>query len=181
MLRRPAMEFQMKGLFRRDKTFGQPVVWLTTSVMTLFHLGAIAALFCFSWNALLLALVLWWVAGSLGIGMGYHRLLTHRGYRTPKWVEYMLTICGTLALEGGPIYWVATHRLHHQNTDKEGDPHSPRDGAFWAHMGWILTGKTMRSNEPELMPYASDLRKSRFHIWVSRWHWVPITILGIAI
>lgn len=167
--------------FKRDKTFAQPIVWLTTSVMALFHLGAIAALFFFSWKALLLAILLWWVAGSLGIGMGYHRLLTHRGYKTPKWIECLLTICGTLALEGGPIYWVATHRLHHQNTDREGDPHSPRDGGFWAHMGWILTGKTMRSNAVELMPYVSDLRKSRFHRWISRWHWVPITVLGIAL
>jgi stearoyl-CoA desaturase (delta-9 desaturase) len=166
---------------KRDKTFAQPIVWLTTTVMALFHLGAIAALFFFSWKALLLSILLWWVAGSLGIGMGYHRLLTHRGYKTPKWIECLLTLCGTLALEGGPIYWVATHRLHHQNTDREGDPHSPRDGGFWAHMGWILTGKTMRSNELTLMPYVPDLRKSRFHTWISRWHWVPITLLGIAL
>jgi fatty-acid desaturase len=51
-------------------------------------------------------------------------------------VEYFLTVCGTLALEGGPIAWVATHRILHQNTDKEGDPHSPRE-SLWAHMGWI--------------------------------------------
>jgi len=67
--------------------------------------------------------------------MGYHRLLTHRGFKTPKWVEYFLTTCGTLALEGGPIAWVATHRVHHQLTDVEGDPHSPREGGLWAHMG----------------------------------------------
>ena len=82
----------------------------------------------------------------------YHRLLTHRGYKTPKWMEYALTICGTLALEGGPIFWVATHRVHHQNADKEGDPHSPRDGGFWAHMGWIITGKVLQNNAPELFP-----------------------------
>ena len=73
-------------------------------------------------------------------------LLTHRGYKTPKWMEYFLTVCGTLALEGGPIAWVATHRVHHQKTDKEGDPHSPRDGGLWAHMGWILTGQAMHNS-----------------------------------
>jgi stearoyl-CoA desaturase (delta-9 desaturase) len=167
--------------FKRDKTFGQPIVWLTASVMVVFHLGAIAALFFFSWQALLVALVLWWVAGGLGIGMGYHRLLTHRGYKTPKWFEYFLTVCATLTLEGGPIFWVATHRVHHQNTDKEGDPHSPREGGLWAHMGWILTGKTLGNNAAELMPYVPDLRMNRFHTWISRWHWVPITVLGIAL
>lgn len=146
--------------------------------MVLFHAGAVAALFVFSWKAFLLAILLWWVAGSLGIGMGYHRLLTHRGYKTPKWIEYVLAVCGTLALEGGPLLWVATHRLHHQNTDKEGDPHSPHDGGFWAHMGWVLTGQTMRKNSAELLPYVPELRKDRFQSWISRWHWVPIAILA---
>src|SRR3984957_222643 len=83
--------------------------WLTASVMILFHLGAVAALFFFTWPALFVAIFVWWVACSLGVGMCYHRLLTHRGYKTSKWVEYFLTVCATLALEGGPIFWVATH------------------------------------------------------------------------
>jgi fatty-acid desaturase len=101
--------------------------------------------------------------------------------RTPKWMEYVLTVCGTLALEGGPIFWVATHRVHHQNTDKEGDPHSPRDGGLWAHMGWILTGQTLHNDSAELLPYVPELRKDKFHRWISRRHWVPITVLGAII
>ncbi len=167
--------------FKRDRTFRQPIIWVTTFFMVLFHAGALAALFVFSWKALMLAVLLWWIAGSLGIGMGYHRLLTHRGYKTPKWVEYVLAVCGTLALEGGPLLWVATHRQHHQNTDREGDPHSPHDGGFWAHMGWVLTGQTMQANSAELLPYVPELRKDRFHVWISRWHWVPITLLAILL
>ena len=117
------------------------VNWVTAISWPLFHVGAIAALFFFTWKALFVAMFLWWVSGSLGIGMSYHRLLTHRGYKTPKWVEYFLTVCATLALEGGPIFWVATHRIHHQYSDQEGDPHSPIDGKWWAHMGWILIGQ----------------------------------------
>jgi stearoyl-CoA desaturase (delta-9 desaturase) len=135
----------------------------------------------FGWKPFLVAFVLWWVAGSLGVGMGYHRLLTHRGYKTPKWVEYFLTTCGTLALEGGPIFWVATHRMHHQNTDKEGDPHSPQDGGLWAHMGWIITGKAMHNKLDSLLAYVPDLRKDKFHCWISEWHWVPLTALGILL
>ena len=93
----------------------------------------------------------------LGIGMGYHRLLTHRGYKTYRWVEYVLTWCGTLALEGGPIFWVATHRIHHQNSDHEGDPHTPREGTWWAHMGWILTGEGLHHDAAMLARYAPDL------------------------
>jgi fatty-acid desaturase len=155
--------------------------WITTSFMALFHAGAIAAFFMFSWKPFLLAIFLLWVAGSLGIGMGYHRLLTHRSYKTPKWVEYFLTICATLALEGGPIFWVATHRIHHQNSDSEGDPHSPRDGKWWSHMGWILMGEAMHHNTSTLARYTPDLARDKFHVWITKYHWLPLTILGIIL
>jgi fatty-acid desaturase len=167
--------------FGDDRTFTQPVVWFTVSILILFHIGAIAALFMFHWKPFLVAILLWWIAGGFGIGMGYHRLLTHRGYKTPKWMEYLLTICGTLTLEGGPIFWVATHRMHHQNTDKAGDPHSPSEGGLWAHVGWLLTGTTMHNDSANLLPYVPDLRKDKFHVWISKWHWLPITILGLAL
>ena len=169
------------SIFTRDKTFAQPVNLTITLFLALFHVCAVAALFMFSWKALVFALVMWWIAESLGIGMGFHRLLTHRGYKTHKWIEYGLTVCGTLALEGGPIGWVATHRLHHQNSDKEGDPHSPRDGGFWAHMGWIITGDAVHNKTTELLPYVPDLRKDKFMIWISKWHWVPLAILAVAV
>src|SRR5438874_12573952 len=122
----------------RSRVIDGQVAWITVIFMALFHVGAVVAMFFFAWKPFLLAMFLWWVTGSLGIGMCYHRLLTHRGYKTPKWVEYLMTICATMALEGGPIFWVAVHRIHHQNSDKEGDPHSPREGKWWSHMGWIL-------------------------------------------
>jgi fatty-acid desaturase len=164
--------------FTRDRTFSQPIVWITTVFLVAFHIGAIAALFFFTWKAFAIAIALWWIAGGAGIGIGYHRLLTHRGYKTSKWMEYLLTMCGTLTLEGGPIFWVAVHRLHHQNTDREGDPHSPLDGGFWAHMGWLLTGRALHNNAEELLPFVPDLRRDKFHVWISRWHWVPVTVLG---
>ena len=110
--------------------------------------------------------------------MCYHRLLTHRGYKTPKWVEYFMTVCATLALEGGPIFWVATHRIHHQHSDKEGDPHSPIDGKWWAHMGWILMGKSMHHDTTTLARYVPDLAKDKFHVWITKYHYVPIIVLA---
>jgi len=155
--------------------------WVTSSFMVAFHIGAVAALFMFSWKALFVAIFLYWLAGSLGIGLGYHRLLTHRGFKCPKWVEYFLTVCATLALEGGPIFWVATHRVHHQITDKPGDPHSPRDGGYWAHMGWIMSGESLHNKLQGLLPYVPDLRKDKFHVWISEWHWVPMLVLGLIL
>jgi fatty-acid desaturase len=166
------------SILSHDRTFREKFSPVTAFFMIAFHIGAVAALFMFTWKAFFVSLVLLWVAGSLGIGMSYHRLLTHRGFKTYKWVEYFLTICATLALEGGPFFWVATHRVHHQNSDKEEDPHSPRDGGFWAHVGWILTGRTLHNHSAALLPYIPDLRKDKFHTWLSKWHWVPITTLG---
>src|SRR5271166_1258546 len=148
----------------RAATIKEGINWLTLTVIVAFHIGALAALFFFSWQRLLVMLVLYVVAINVGIGMCYHRLLTHRGYQVPKWLEYIMAICATLALEGGPIFWVATHRVHHQVTDKPGDPHSPRDGGYWAHMGWVMSGESMHNKIEGLLPYVPDLRKDKFHV-----------------
>lgn len=155
--------------------------WNTTIFLVIFHLGAIAALFTFSWPALIVALALWWISGSLGIGIGFHRLLTHRGFKTPKFVEYFLTFCGTLALQGGPIYWVTTHRLHHMYTDLPGDPHSPRDGAWWSHIGWMIRGTAQTHDEETRRRYAPDLMNDRFHTFMNKVWWVPIIILAVTL
>jgi fatty-acid desaturase len=154
---------------------------VTTLAMTGFHAGAIAAFFFIDAGAILSALTLYCVAGMLGIGMGYHRLLTHRGYKTHKWIEYALTWCGTLALEGGPIFWVATHRIHHQNSDREGDPHTPREGTWWAHAGWILTGDGLHHDSAVLARYVPDLTRDRIHVELSRWHWTSNVIVGLGL
>jgi stearoyl-CoA desaturase (delta-9 desaturase) len=155
--------------------------WPTTITMIVFHLGAIAALFMFSWQALVVTLLLWWISASLGVGIGFHRLLTHRGFKTPKLVEYFLALCGVLSLEGGQIDWVVTHRIHHAHTDAEGDPHTPRDGGWWAHMGWILTG-TAQQHGPQVMArYAPDLLKDRFHVLLNKVYWIPLIALGVAL
>jgi len=152
--------------------------WITTIAMGAFHVGAVAALFFFSWQNLVAAVVMYFFAINVGIGMTYHRLLTHRGYRVPRWLEIVLTTCGTMALEGGPIFWVATHRVHHQNSDHEGDPHTPHDGTWWAHAGWIFSGRAMHSETALLGRYAPDLTRDRAHVWLSKYHWLPLTIAG---
>ncbi len=149
------------------------VNWPMTLFMGLFHVGAVAALFRFSWAAFGVCVLMWWVAGSLGIGIGYHRLLAHRGFKTPKPVEYFLTFCGVLALQGGSIPWVANHRLHHAHVEREGDPHSPREGFFWAHLGWILFGRSDHNDVAATARHAQDLARDRFHVLLSQWNYVP--------
>jgi stearoyl-CoA desaturase (delta-9 desaturase) len=155
----------------------QGLNWTTTLVLVLVHIGAIAAFFFFNWKAFAAAVFLYWVATGLGISMGYHRLHTHRSYKVPTWMEYLFAVCATLTLEGGPIFWTAIHRIHHQRSDQAGDPHSPREGAWWAHVGWILMGETKHNNTRLLGKYAPDLAKDRFYVWLNNYHWLPIVAL----
>jgi fatty-acid desaturase len=152
--------------------------WLTAIVFALFHVGAVAAVFFFSWPVFAVAVFLYWVATGLGISMGYHRLHTHRSYRVPLGIEYFLAFCGSLTLEGGPISWVATHRVHHQNSDRPGDPHSPRDGGWWAHVGWMLFGEANHQNTRKMSRYAPDMAKHRFYVWLNNYHWLPTLALA---
>lgn len=156
----------------------QRLNWGTTIVLALLHAGAVAALFRFTWTALAVTVFLLWMTTGLGISMGYHRLHTHRSYKVPLWLEYFFAVCGALTLEGGPIFWVATHRLHHQKSDQPGDPHSPRDGAWWAHIGWLLVGETKHNNTRQMAKYAPDLAKHRFYRWLNDYHWLPTLVLA---
>jgi stearoyl-CoA desaturase (delta-9 desaturase) len=163
-------------LFRRDG-----VNWITVIAFAALHVGAVAALFFFSWPAFFTALVLYWVSLSLGIGMGYHRLLTHRSYTPPKWIEYFFAVCGTLALEGGPLRWVATHRIHHRFSDKVGDPHTPNDGKWWSHIMWMLVGDPTRYTPEECMRWVPDIARDRFLVWLTRYHVAPMAIVSVLL
>jgi stearoyl-CoA desaturase (delta-9 desaturase) len=155
--------------------------WSTVIAVGIFHLLAVVSLFFFSWQNLLIAGVLFWVSGSLGIGLGYHRLLTHRGFKTPKWFEYFLTLCGMLALQSGAISWVTTHRLHHAFTETEKDPHTVTKGLYWAHIGWIFQGTGQGHDETIMRRYAPDLMKDKVHVAMNKYYWLPSVILGLGL
>ena len=155
--------------------------WNTIFFVVLFHILAITALFYFSWANLAAAVILWWIAGSLGIGVGYHRLLTHRGFKVPKWVEYTLSTLGTLAIQSGPLTWVTTHREHHAFTETDRDPHSPRHGTYWAHMGWIFRGKAQNQSPADMRRYCPDMVDDRFHQILNKYYYVPVALVGVAL
>jgi fatty-acid desaturase len=165
----------------RAAAVSEGLSWPMILMIGLFHAGALAALFLFSWQRLLVMAVIYVLAINVGIGMCYHRLLTHRGYHVPKWLEYLMTVFATLSLEGGPIFWVSTHRVHHQLSDKEGDPHTPREGGWWAHAGWVLFGESLHAQTEALARYSPDLGRDRFHVWMSRFHWLPVTLSAVLL
>ena len=124
------------------------VNWGTTVTVIIFHFAAIAALFMFTWPALVAFVALTLVAGAPGIGIGYHRLLTHRGFVGPTWLRRLLAWTGCAALQGGPAWWVSIHRRHHRAADREDDPHSPLKSFFHGHVGWILRGDERDAADP---------------------------------
>src|SRR5438067_1548821 len=156
--------------------------WNTLFFVIAFHVVAVAAVFTFSWSNLVAAFVCWWVAASWGIGIGYHRLLTHRGMKVPKWLEYFFTTCGTLALQSGPIAWVTTHRLHHAFTETEKDPHSPRNGGtYWSHIGWIFRGTAQNQSEAVKQRYSPDLAKDKYYQVLDTYYFVTTVAVAILL
>lgn len=152
--------------------------WNTIFFVAAFHLVAVAAFFTFSWQNALAAFICWWVAASWGIGIGYHRLLTHRGFTTSKWMTRFLATCGTLGLQSGPISWVTTHRLHHAFTDTDKDPHSPINGVFWSHIGWIFQGTAQNQPQAVRQRYSPDLLKDPYLVFIDKWYWVSTVLLA---
>ena len=171
----------MQNIIRSKDSNSNKIQWDTSIVVVVFHILSVWALFNFSWQNLFAAVIIWWITGSWGIGMGYHRLLTHGGFKTPKLIEYFLTVCGTLALQSGPLQWVTTHRMHHAFTETERDPHSPRDGTFWAHIGWLLQGTALMHDEETVRRYAPDLLKDKFHVFISKYFFVTTIIVALIL
>ena len=164
------------NLGSRDK-----ISWVTATAFGIFHVLAVVALFYTTWQAVVVALALHWVCIGWGIGMGYPRLHTHRSYTVAKPIEYFLAVCATLTLQGGPIFWSAIHRIHHQRSDKPGDPHTPHDGKWWSHFLWTIFGEEMNANTEVMGKYAPDLMQDRFYRVLNSWHWVPLVVLGLVL
>jgi fatty-acid desaturase len=122
-----------------------------------------------------------WIVISFGIGLGYHRLLTHRSFKAPKWLEYTLTIFGGMALQDDAPRWVATHRIHHQFVETNEDPHSTRPGFWWAHMGWLMRGRANDRDEAMIKKYVPDLMKDKFHVLLARFYYVPLIVSGFIL
>jgi len=150
--------------------------------LAVIHLGAIGVFFpmFFSWSAVVVAVVLYFVTG-MGITLAYHRLLTHRSLTVPKVVEYALTIVGGLALQGGPIEWVAQHRAHHANTDRDGDPHDSHKGMPWAHIEWMFRKNKDRVPPEERPRWAADLCKDPVYRFIEKYNALSTVVLGLIL
>jgi stearoyl-CoA desaturase (delta-9 desaturase) len=120
----------------RHIAFFTPLIILHAACALLFFVGtSTAAIAAFAITAVL---------QIFGITAGYHRLLSHRAFRTTRFFQFILTLLGVLAAQNGPLWWVGHHRHHHKHADGEGDVHSPRANFFWSHMGWLFSTKCLQ-------------------------------------
>ena len=157
--------------------------WINVAFFGSIHAVAFLAPWCFSPSALGVMIFLHWLFGSIGICLGYHRLLSHRSLQlTPKWLEYAIVTIGALAMQGGPIFWVAGHRKHHAYTeDEDKDPYSSRRGFWWSHMGWILYPRSESFAFETYKKFAPDLARDPYYRWLDR-NFLPLQIpVGILL
>ena len=161
----------------------QPALnWTTVAFFGAIHSLAMLAPWFFSPSALAVMIFLHWLFGSIGICLGYHRLLTNRSFEVPSWLEYIIVTIGALALQGGPIFWVATHRMHHAYTeDEDKDPYSARRGFWWSHILWLFYVREQFFNYSCYKRFAPDLERDSYYRWLNR-HYLFLQIpLGLLL
>lgn len=152
--------------------------WVNVAYFALIHIGALFAFLpgLFSWKAVGVMLFLHWVSAGLGITLGFHRLVTHRSFQTPKWLEYFLIFCGTLSCQGAVLDWVGIHRMHHLYSDTDPDPHDSNKGFWWSHIGWMLHEIPSRE---EVARYTKDIADDPVYQFLSK-SLIPIqVVLGL--
>ena len=131
--------------------------WPVLGFLVLMHIGAVAAFFHFSWTGVALLVGLYCFTGCIGITFGYHRMLTHRGFKLHAIPRFFVHLAGTLALQGPPLYWALAHRVHHARSDKDGDPHSPLHGTWWSHVLWLVCKRDSNTLSLLVKKYIPDL------------------------
>jgi stearoyl-CoA desaturase (delta-9 desaturase) len=149
--------------------------------LLIIHIGALGVFLpmFFSWSAVAVAVIFYVITG-FGITLAYHRLLTHRSLVVPKPIEYLLTIIGVLALQGGPIEWVAQHRAHHAHTDRDGDPHNSHRGMPWAHIEWLFRTNKDRVAPEDRARWAPDLVKDPGMRFIEKYNVLMTVALAVT-
>lgn len=135
--------------------------------------------FAFSWSAVALMFFMYWLTASIGICLGYHRYLTHRGFTLPKWLAYFVVFCGTLACQNGPIKWVGQHRIHHAGSDTIEDPHSAEKGFWWSHVTWMLFNHSKFDDKKILSDYTKDFSNDKFYKFLDKYFILIQVVLGL--
>lgn len=153
------------------------ILWAYVIAFALIHALALLALVpaLFSWTGLIIGLLGVHFVGH-GITLCYHRLLTHRSFRSPKWFERFLVVNALCNLEDTPAKWVAWHRIHHLHSDEQEDPHSPLVHWLWGHLGWLTIHNVGTHDITAYHKYARDILQDPFYLAMERHRWIAFAI-----
>ncbi|MCH2202046.1 MAG: fatty acid desaturase [Fuerstiella sp.] len=158
----------LRAAFAMDRLRRDNIDWVVTLFLAAVHAGALIAPFFFSWTGLATCLLFHWLTCSIGICLGYHRYLAHKSLKLRAPAKFMVLLAGSLSAEGSPLTWAATHRLHHQRSDQEGDPHSPLVGPWWSHVMWLFVRRNDFEQETLYRRYAPELIQDRMLLFFER-------------
>lgn len=152
--------------------------WITIAGVLGVHAVALLALLPTFWipSAVVLAFLGTYFIGALGISLGYHRLLTHRSFASPKWFERALVTLGVCCAQDSPAYWYAAHIRHHQHADQPKDPHSPRNGLWWSHLGWIFRSENLPRRRQLIAHYSQQIMRDPYYAWMEDYRWMRIVL-----
>jgi sn-2 palmitoyl-lipid 9-desaturase len=167
--------------FRPNQLTWKNIDWVVLIWMVAIHVGCLAAPFFFTWKAAGMALVMYWLTSSVGVCLGYHRYLTHKSFKLAKPAEFGVLLCSVASGEGSPLMWAATHRLHHQRSDQEGDPHSPLEGKWWSHMNWLFVNHSKEQREILFRRYVPDLVDQPMMRFFEKTYGLWLVVIGVAL
>lgn len=157
-----------EGWSTRHAWFAQAIYWSLHAACLLVFVAGVSTLD-------VALLVLTFGVRMFGITGAYHRYFAHKTYRTSRVFQFLLAVLGCSATQKGPLWWAAHHREHHRLADRAGDVHSPKDGFYHAHQGWIFEGHW----DATPLERIRDFERYPELVWLNRWHILPP--LGLAL
>jgi stearoyl-CoA desaturase (delta-9 desaturase) len=175
---RPSSAVASSGRWRLDHPTSvnhRRVRWDYVVPILAMHVLAFSAAipWLFSWTGLITLIVTVSVFGQLGVPIGYHRLLTHRSFRVPKWLERTFVTISLCCAQGTPARWVSWHRMHHQHSDEQDDPHSPFVNFLWSHVGWLFLNNAATHTAAAYHKYARDILDDPYYFYLEKHRAAP--------
>lgn len=172
------MEHPVQNLSEKKLDIGFTILNLSST------LAACILPFYFYSTSSIISFLIFYTLTGLGLTLGYHRMFAHQAFQVPKWFEYVIAIFGYLAIQRGPIFWTAMHRMHHKYTDIPGkDPHTPKEGLWHVHFGWIQRRRRDIWDQEIYKRQAMDLYKDKFYRWMdheSNDYLINFILIGLA-
>ncbi|MTI63468.1 acyl-CoA desaturase [Methylophaga sp.] len=151
--------------------------WLRIIPFIGLHLGCFAVFWVGTSTVAVAIAVGLYLLRMFAITAFYHRYFAHKSFKTSRWLQFLFALIGASATQRGPLWWAAHHRQHHRHADKDKDPHSPKQGFIWSHMGWFLSRKHFKA-DLSLVPELARFPELR---WLDRYDIAVPVLLAVSL